>query len=122
MEEKPPKVWSEPLLLKTYSNSCGNHTHTFKCEELTFYGFPNQPDFATVTITMNPREKIIDLKSLKIYLLQFRDKKMSYERILNTIYDDISNTLQPSYLRVVIDTQPRGGISSQLIKERDIEW
>jgi len=87
-----------------------------ECKELTFYGFPNQPDFVTIIIDIVPSKNTIELKSLKMYLLQFRDKHMSYERILDIIFKDINEIYLPHSLKVTLKTQPRGGICSTLIK------
>ena len=54
-----------------------------KQPELTFLGVYNQPDFAVLYILMYPGKKVIELKSLKLYLQQFRNIVISYERILN---------------------------------------
>lgn len=113
---KQLKIWSDRTILKSVKNSCREHKHTIICPEVTFYGFPNQPDFVTVTIEITPSGETIELKSLKLYLLQFRDKHMSYERILETIYEDIRYIYNPIGLKVKIITQPRGGISSILEK------
>lgn len=106
--------WSDYSILKEVPNSCPGHLHRITCKELTFYGFPNQPDFVTVTIEIIPTGTTIELKSLKLYLLQFRDKHMSYERILNTIYEDLRYYYNTQQLRIILETQPRGGISSIL--------
>lgn len=110
-------IWSDNSILRTVKNSCSNHKHIITCKELTFYGFPNQPDFVTVIIEIIPNDVTIELKSLKLYLLQFRDKHMSYERILQTIWDDITHIYKPQMISVILETQPRGGISSILKKD-----
>ena len=58
-----------------------------KQPELTFLGVYNQPDFATLYILMYPNGKIVELKSLKMYLQQYRDVIVSYERLLNQVYE-----------------------------------
>lgn len=105
-------------VLKTFKNPCRNHTHILDSDELTFDGFPTQPDFAHITIECIPAMLVIELQSVKKYLHQYRNKHISYERILNTIFEDFWYTYQPNYLKVKIKTNPRGGISSTLFLER----
>jgi NADPH-dependent 7-cyano-7-deazaguanine reductase QueF len=106
--------WSDSSILKSIKNTCQNHIHIIETSELSFLGFPNQPDYAKLTIQVKPNEKAIELKSVKQYLLQFRNKHISYERILNCIAEDFAKEYQPIFLEVTIETKPRGGISSKL--------
>lgn len=92
-----------------------------KHPELTFLGVYNQPDFATLYILMYPDVKVVELKSLKLYLQQFRDVVISYERLLNVVYDDLMKKFNPLRLRLVLDCNPRGGISSRLTIDSDWE-
>ncbi len=85
-----------------------------KQPEFTFLGIPHQPDFAILYILMYPGKKIIELKSLKDYLLQFRDVSISYERAVNLVYNHIKEVYEPMRLRLVMDCNPRGGITSRL--------
>lgn len=71
-----------------------------------------QPDFATVVITYVPDEKIVELKSLKLYLWSYRDEGIHHERITNQILDDLVATLAPRKMTVVTDWLVRGGIST----------
>ena len=107
--------WSDSSILKSIKNTCQNHVHIIETPELTFYGFPNQPDYVKLTIEVKPNEKAIELRSVKEYLLQYRNKHISYERILNCISEDFWGIYQPTSLKVTIETRPRGGISSKLI-------
>lgn len=90
-----------------------------KVPELTFEGVRGQPDFAKLYITFYPGDKIIELKSLKEYFFAFRSQVFSYERILNVIYDDMMAVYDPERLRLVIECNPRGGISSKLTVDSD---
>ena len=82
--------------------------------EFTFYGAKNQPDYATITITMIPEKSIIELKSLKVYLQQYRNQIASYERVINVIYDDLIHVYKPKRLLIEMKFRPRGGITSKL--------
>ena len=63
---------------------------------------------------MTPSDKVIELKSLKMYLYQFRTKLFSYERITNVIYDDLLKIYEPKTLLLQMEFNLRGGISSKL--------
>ena len=90
-----------------------------KIPEFTFLGVSEQPDFAMVYLTMYPKEKIIELKSLKQYVFQLRDITVSYERLINIFYDHLMQTYAPDRLRIVMNWNPRGGISSTLTIDSD---
>ena len=82
--------------------------------EFTFYGAKNQPDYATITITMIPGKSVIELKSFKSYLQQYRNQIASYERVINVIYDDLIQVYKPKKLLIEMKFRPRGGITSKL--------
>ncbi len=87
--------------------------------EFTFLGVSEQPDFAKIYLTFYPDKKIIELKSLKLYVYQLRDIVVSYERLINIIYDHMKKVYEPKRLRVVMICNPRGGISSKLTIDSD---
>jgi len=68
-----------------------------------------QPDFATITISYVPDAKCVEMKSLKLYFLAYRNKGIFYEAVTNTIADDLIDTLKPRKLTVVADFAVRGG-------------
>lgn len=107
-------------ILKSISNP-DTKTYEIKLKqpELTFLGVYDQPDFSSLYILFYPGKKIIELKSLKLYLHQFRNIIISYERLLNIIFDDITKVYSPKRLRLVLDCNPRGGISSRLTQDSD---
>ena len=90
-----------------------------KQPEVTFLGVYEQPDFATLYILMYPNGKIVELKSLKLYLQQYRDVIISYERFINQLYDHMQEVYSPERLRLVLDCNPRGGLSSRLTIDSD---
>lgn len=90
-----------------------------KIPELTFLGVSEQPDFAVAYITFYPVKKIIELRSLKLYMYQLRDITVSYERLINVIYDHLKEVYEPDRLRIVMIFNPRGGISSKLTVDSD---
>ena len=68
-----------------------------------------QPDFATIKIIYVPDQKCVEMKSLKLYFLSFRNKGIFYEGVTNTIADDLIAVLEPRMLKVVGDFAVRGG-------------
>ncbi|NPA35215.1 MAG: preQ(1) synthase [Chlorobi bacterium] len=90
-----------------------------KIPEFTFLGVQSQPDFADVYITFYPKNKIIELKSLKIYVQHLRNIVVSYERLINVFYDHMMDVYEPERIRLVMICNPRGGISSKLTIDSD---
>ena len=90
-----------------------------KQPELTFMGVHEQPDFATLYILMYPNGKIVELKSLKIYLQQYRNIIISYERLINIIFEHMMEVYNPKRLRLCLDCNPRGGIMSRTTIDSD---
>ena len=87
--------------------------------EFTFLGVQEQPDFATIYMTFYPNKKIIELKALKQYVYQLRNIVVSYERLINIVYDHMDSVYDPARLRLVMNFNPRGGISSKLTIDSD---
>lgn len=92
-----------------------------KIPEFTFLGVKEQPDFATIFLTMYPGDKIIELKSLKQYSFHLRNIVVSYERLINIFYDHLMETYDPQRLRISMICNPRGGISAKLAIDSDWE-
>src|SRR4029079_15590495 len=70
------------------------------------------PDLRTIRITYVPADPCIELKSLKYYLVAFRDKGIFYEAVTNQILDDLVAACAPRRMTVVGDFTPRGGIKT----------
>ena len=68
-----------------------------------------QPDFATITIAYTPDQKCVEMKSLKLYFLAYRNKGIFYEAVVNTILDDLIAVLKPRAMTVIGDFAARGG-------------
>lgn len=73
-----------------------------------------QPDFGTIIVSYVPASTCIELKSLKLYLFEFRNRGIFYEHAINTILDDLVATCAPRRMRVVGQFTPRGGISTRV--------
>ncbi len=70
------------------------------------------PDVGCITIQYTPDKKIIELKSLKYYLLQYRNVGVFYEHLVNRILEDLAKVLKPKQLSVTGDFNARGGITT----------
>lgn len=70
------------------------------------------PDFGCITIRYTPGSHIIELKSLKYYLLQYRNVGIFYENAVNRILEDLVGVLDPVNMQVTGEFSPRGGIST----------
>ncbi len=70
------------------------------------------PDFATIKIVYIPDKKVVELKSLKLYLNSFRGKAVSHEAAANIIFNDLSNLLKPRSLEVTGDFNVRGNVKT----------
>ncbi len=68
-----------------------------------------QPDFATITLEYVPDQRCVEMKSLKLYYLAYRNKGIFYEGVVNTILDDLVAVLDPLELSVEGNFAPRGG-------------
>ena len=71
-----------------------------------------QPDFATYRITYAPGPRLVELKSLKLYLWSFRDEGHFHEDVTNIILNDLVEALAPRRMTVVGEYNPRGGITT----------
>lgn len=70
------------------------------------------PDFGKITIIYEPRNLCLELKSLKMYILAYRNLGIFYENAVNRILDDIVKACQPLRATVIGEFNPRGGIKS----------
>jgi len=70
-----------------------------------------QPDFASISILYIPNVKMVESKSLKLYLFSFRNEGSFHEDVTNQIFNDLWHVLQPKYLEVYGSFAPRGGLA-----------
>jgi 7-cyano-7-deazaguanine reductase len=75
------------------------------------------PDFGTIRIRYVPGDRCIELKSLKYYLLEFRNQGIFYEAVTNRILDDLVAACAPRRMTVVGEFTARGGISTTVTAE-----
>ena len=70
-----------------------------------------QPDFATIIIRYVPNQRILESKSLKLYLWSYRNEGIFHEHVTNVILDDLVKALDPIRCTVIGKFKVRGGIS-----------
>ena len=70
------------------------------------------PDFANIKIQYVPNKHIVELKSLKLYIINFRNVGVFHEHVTNRIMDDFKKACKPKKIHVTGDFHPRGGIKT----------
>lgn len=103
-----------PEVLETFDNKHPENEYlvTFNCPEFTsLCPKTGQPDFAKIIINYIPRMKMVESKSLKLYLFSFRNHGDFHEDCVNIIMKDLVKLMDPKYLEVIGLFTPRGGIS-----------
>jgi 7-cyano-7-deazaguanine reductase len=73
------------------------------------------PDFGTILITYVPDQLCLELKALKYYMVEFRNRGIFYEAVTNQILDDLVGACQPRRMTVTGDFSVRGGISTKVV-------
>ena len=104
----------DPTLLETFENKHPQRDYmvTFRCPEFTtLCPITGQPDFATLYINYIPNERMVESKSLKLYLFSFRNHGDFHEDVTNIILEDLVELMDPKYIEVRGMFYPRGGIS-----------
>lgn len=103
-----------PEVLETFSNKHLENDYwvKFNCPEFTsLCPITGQPDFAEIVIRYIPAEKMVESKSLKLYLFSFRNHGDFHEDCVNIIMKDLKKLMEPKYIEVIGLFTPRGGIS-----------
>ena len=72
------------------------------------------PDFGTIRIRYTPDARCLELKALKYYLLEYRNRGIFYEAATNQILDDLVAACQPRRMSVEGDFSARGGITTKV--------
>ncbi len=103
-----------PEMLEAFNNKHPGNDYwvTFDCPEFTsLCPITGQPDFATIRIDYIPDIKMVESKSLKLYLFSFRNHGAFHEDCVNIIMKDLIGLMDPKYIEVTGIFTPRGGIS-----------
>lgn len=113
---------SEPSreVIEVFENPCPGRDYVIEtvCPEFTsLCPKTGQPDFGTLTISYIPDKTCFELKSLKIYLQQYRNHGAFYERVTNTILDDLVAATAPRWMKIEAAFTPRGGIRTTVLAE-----
>jgi len=104
----------DPDLLETFENRHPDRDYfvKFNCPEFTtLCPITGQPDFGAIYISYIPDRKMVESKSLKLYLFSFRNHGGFHEDCVNTIMNDLIRVMEPRYIEVWGKFMPRGGIS-----------
>ena len=103
-----------PEVLEAFENRHPERDYwvQFNCPEFTaLCPITGQPDFGEIKILYIPDEKMVESKSLKLYLFSFRNHGDFHEDVINIILNDLVKLMDPRYIEVVGLFVPRGGIS-----------
>ena len=103
-----------PEVLETFENKHPENDYwvRFNCPEFTsLCPITGQPAFAEIRIAYVPAERMVESKSLKLYLFSFRNHGDFHEDCINIILKDLVRLMNPKYIEVVGLFTPRGGIS-----------
>ncbi|MGD0382290.1 MAG: preQ(1) synthase [Thermoguttaceae bacterium] len=104
-------------VLETFDNQYPGRDYTIQivCPEFTSVcPKTGQPDYGTLRIDYVPGAKCVELKSLKMYLQQYRNMGIYYETVTNRILDDLAAVLQPRKMTLTAAFNARGGISTSV--------
>lgn len=104
----------DPSVLETFDNKHQGRDYFVKFNTPEFTSLcpkTGQPDFASMYISYIPNVKMVESKSLKLYLLSFRNHGDFHEDVVNIIMNDLIKLMDPHYIEVWGKFTPRGGIS-----------
>jgi len=103
------EIWDNPNPERDYEINISYPEFTCLCPRSGY------PDFASINLRYIPDKKIVELKSLKLYLNAFRDTHISHEELTNKVFSELEKKLKPRFLEVIGDFNPRGNVKT-LIK------
>ena len=108
------KTEYDPSILEGFSNKHPGNDYfvKFNCPEFTtLCPITGQPDFGNIIISYVPDGKLVESKSLKLYMVSFRNNGDFHEDVVNIIMKDLIKLLDPKYIEVWGKFLPRGGLS-----------
>lgn len=100
------EIWKNPYPGRDYVIDISYPEFTCLCPRSGY------PDFATIRVTYTPDKRVVELKSLKLYLNSFRDQSVSHEAVTNMVFDVLKENLKPRSLEVVGDFNVRGNVKT----------
>ena len=96
-------------------NTSRNYEIKIKLPEFTCKcPFSGYPDFATLLLKYQPGKKVMELKSIKLYVNSYRDECISHEEVINRILDDFVSACNPLWMELEADFNPRGNVHMNL--------
>lgn len=104
----------DPDILETFENKHPDNDYVVTLDAYEFSSLcpkTGQPDFAKVVISYIPNKRMVESKSLKLYLFSFRNHGAFHEDCMNIILEDLVKLMSPKYIEVRGIFSPRGGIS-----------
>lgn len=113
-----------PGVLETFENRNPDRDFwvSFQCPEFTSVcPVTGQPDFARIEINYIPAKRMVESKSLKLYLFSFRNHGAFHESCVNMILDDLFDLMKPKYIEVEGVFTPRGGIAIYPFASRSVD-
>jgi 7-cyano-7-deazaguanine reductase len=100
------EIWENPRPERDYEININFPEFTCLCPRSGY------PDYANIIIQYVPDQKIVELKSLKLYLNSYRNLYISHEESTNKIFDELKKKLKPRSLEVLGDFNPRGNVKT----------
>jgi 7-cyano-7-deazaguanine reductase len=100
------EIWDNPNAERDYEINISFPEFSCLCPRSGY------PDFASINIRYVPDRKVVELKSLKLYLNTFRDAYISHEESTNRVFSDLEKKLKPRFLEVIGDFNPRGNVKT----------
>ena len=100
------EIWENPYPGRDYVIDISYPEFTCLCPRSGY------PDFATIKIIYTPDARVVELKSLKLFLNSFRDQSVSHEAVTNMVFDVLKKNLKPRSLEVVGDFNVRGNVKT----------
>ena len=108
--------------LETWPNQFKGYRITVEMPEFTSVcPKTGLPDFGKLTLEYQPGDLCIELKSLKLYILAYRNMGIFYENVVNRVLRDVVDAIQPVWARVEGEFTPRGGLQSIVRAEYQAE-
>ena len=108
IEEAELICFENPSPSRPYEVSIELPEFTCKCP------FSGYPDFAILRLIYQPGPRVLELKSIKLYVNSYRDILISHEEVINKILDDLVEACDPIWMQLEGDFNPRGNVHTNL--------
>jgi len=110
LKQRLPRLDVLPSQFKNYTITITIPEYSSVCPRT------GMPDTGTITIEYEPKKYYVELKSLKLYILAYRNMGIFYENAVNRIFNDFIAAIKPCWAIVRGEFNPRGGISTKIEK------